>query len=90
MPGLASLTLCEPAAVLGVGSLVSCEPVLVLVLVFGLVLVDESAAFDEFAPPPPQADSAREPAPKTSVERNLRRIALGISERVEAMKNSLE
>jgi hypothetical protein len=88
MPGLASLALCEPVAVLGVGSLVSCEPV--LVLVFGLVLVDESAAFDEFAPPPPQADSAREPAPKTSVERNLRRIVLGISERVEAMKNSLE
>ncbi|CAL8481167.1 protein of unknown function (plasmid) [Caballeronia sp. S22] len=72
----------------------SCEPVAVVVLVLGLalglVLLDDPAAFDELAPPPPQADSTREPAPKTSVESTLRRIVLEISERVEAMNDSLE
>jgi len=55
--------------------LVPCEPAVVL----GLVLFDELAAVDEFDPPPPHAVSASEPAPRTSVERNLRRIELGIS-----------
>ncbi|BBU31185.1 hypothetical protein BTHE68_49190 [Burkholderia sp. THE68] len=84
--GLVTLALCEPVPVPGVVPVVSCEPPLVP----GLVLLDELAAVGELTPPPPpQADSTSEPAPQTSVERILRRIALGISERVEAIEKSL-